>query len=70
MSSFIDLETSEQIQVDPKYLRREYLSQMDGFINSYRMECSESRVEYVVTDTSVPYEMMLTAYLGKRKRLG
>ena len=70
MSNFIDLETGENLQVDPKYLRKEYLAQMDRFVNSYRMECSESRVEYVLTDTSVPYELMLTAYLGKRKRLG
>jgi uncharacterized protein (DUF58 family) len=70
MSNFIDLETDENLQVDPKYLRNEYLAQMDRFVNSYRMECSESRIEYVLTDTSVPYELMLTAYLGKRKRLG
>ena len=70
MSSFIDLETNEQLQVDPRYIRREYLSQIEQFVDSYRMECSESRVEYVVTDTSVPYEFLLTAYLGKRKRLG
>ena len=70
MSTFIDLETNEQLQVDPKYLRREYLGQVERFVNSYRSECSESRIEYIVSDTSVPYELMLTAYLGKRKRLG
>ena len=69
-SSFVDLETNETLQVDPKYIRREYLAQMEAFVNSYRRDCSESRVEYVVTDTSVPYDFMLTAYLGKRKRLG
>ena len=70
MSNFVDLETDEQLQVDPKYLRREYLAQMEQFVNSYRMECSESHIEYVLTDTSVPYDFMLTAYLGKRKRMG
>jgi len=70
MSNFVDLETGEDLQVDPKYLRKEYLSQIEQFVNSYRMECSESRIEYVLTDTSVPFEFMLTAYLGKRKRLG
>jgi hypothetical protein len=27
-------------------------------------------IEYVNTDTSVPYDYMLTAYLAKRKHLG
>ncbi len=56
--------------MDPKYIRKEYLAQIEEFVDSYRMECSESRVEYVITDTSVPYDFLLTAYLGKRKRLG
>ena len=40
------------------------------FINEYRKDCSESQVEYIVTDTSVPYDLMLTAYLARRKRFG
>ncbi len=70
MSNFIDLETSENLHVDPRYLRKEYLAQLQAFIDTYRMECSESRIEYILADTSVPFDFMLTAYLGKRKRLG
>ena len=68
LTQFIDMETNEKLQVDPRYVRDEYLRQIDAFINGYRAECSESHVEYVVTDTSVPYDFMLTAYLGRRKR--
>ncbi|HUW56885.1 MAG TPA: DUF58 domain-containing protein [Planctomycetota bacterium] len=70
LTQFVDMETGQRLQVDPKYVREEYLSQIEGFVNEYRKDCSESLIEYVVTDTSVPYDFMLTAYLGRRKRFG
>jgi uncharacterized protein (DUF58 family) len=69
LSDFIDMETDEQIQVDPRYVREEYQRQIEQFIEDYRRDCSASRVEYVQTDTSVPYDFMLSSYLAKRKRL-
>ena len=70
LTQFVDMETGRRLQVDPKYVREEYLNQIDAFINEYRKDCSESLVEYIVTDTSVPYDLMLTAYLARRKRFG
>ena len=70
LSDFIDMETKEKIQVDPKYVRDEYLRQIGEFLEAYKSDCSASAIEYVVTDTSVPYDLVLTAYLGKRKRIG
>ena len=68
LTQFVDMETSERLQVDPKYVRAEYVNQVESFINQYRKDCSESHIEYVVADTSVPFEYMLTQYLGRRKR--
>ncbi|MFP4055319.1 MAG: DUF58 domain-containing protein [Candidatus Brocadiia bacterium] len=69
LSDFVDMETNEEIQVDPRYVREEYRKQVQQFIDDYRRDCSASRVEYVHTDTSVPYDFMLSSYLAKRKRL-
>jgi len=70
LSDFVDLETNERIQIDPRYVRDEYRRQIQAFIDTYKRACSESRIEYVTTDTSVPYDFMLSAYLSKRKHLG
>ena len=67
LTEFIDLETFARLQVDPRYVREEYLEQIEKFIGEYRRDCSESRVEYVVTDTSESYDQMLVRYLGRRK---
>jgi uncharacterized protein (DUF58 family) len=67
--AFHDLETNDRIQIDPAYVRDAYLEQMDGFIEGYRRACAESNIDYVMTDTSVPYDFMLSKYIAKRTLL-
>jgi uncharacterized protein (DUF58 family) len=64
--AFHDLETNDRIQIDPAYVREAYLEQMDGFVESYRRSCAETNIDYVLTDTSVPYDFMLSKYIAKR----
>jgi hypothetical protein len=66
--AFHDLETNQRIQVDPLYVRDQYVAQMEEFIENYRRACAEARIDYVLTDTSVPYDLMLTKYIAKRNR--
>jgi uncharacterized protein (DUF58 family) len=66
--AFHDLETNERIQIDPSYVREEYTSQLEAFIESYRRGCAEAQIDYVLTDTSVPYDFMLSKYIAKRNR--
>ncbi len=67
--AFHDLETDEKIQIDPAYVRDAYREQIDGFIEGYRRACAESNIDYVMTDTSVPYDFMLSKYVAKRTLL-
>ena len=64
--AFHDLETDERIQVDPAYVRQPYLEQIQAFIEGYRRACAEAQIDYVATDTSVPYDFMLARYIAKR----
>jgi len=66
--AFHDLETKQQIQVDPSYVRDAYRRQIEEFIAGYRRACAESQIDYVMTDTTVPYDFMLSRYLAKRNR--
>lgn len=68
-ASFIDMETGERIQVDPSYVRDEYRKQVEGYIERYRRMCADCHIDFVPTDTSVPYGFMLSRYLEKRSRL-
>jgi uncharacterized protein (DUF58 family) len=66
---FLDMETGETLQIDPRYVRDDYLRQVREFIDLYRRKCAECQIDYVMTDTSVPYDFMLSRYLAKRNRL-
>lgn len=66
--AFHDLETDERLQIDPAYVREVYVDQIKQFTENYRRECAESQIDYVLTDTSVPYDFMLSHYVSKRNR--
>jgi uncharacterized protein (DUF58 family) len=68
-ATFVDLETGERLQADPAYIRDEYCRQIAQFVDRYKQICANSQVDYVLADTSVPYDFMLSRYLVKRARL-
>ncbi len=67
--SFVDMETDEKLQVDPRFVRDAYLQEVNAFIDHYRKECSDRNIEYVLTNTSTPYDRMLLHYLSRRKAM-
>ena len=66
--TFHDQETGQRIQIDPAYVRDEYLAQIKAFCDGYRRACVEAQIDYVATDTSTPYDFMLTKYIAKRSQ--
>jgi uncharacterized protein (DUF58 family) len=69
LTAFLDMETGERLPVDPAYVRDEYCRQVQTFLDDYRRICADCQVDYVLTDTSVPYDWMLSRYLTKRAKL-
>ncbi len=67
---FVDLETDEEISTQPWHISREYQGKMDDFIKNYKNGCRENNIEYVLLDTSMPFDNALFQYLVKRKRIG
>lgn len=69
MSDFVDPETADRIQADPRWVREEYVKEVEAFIENYRRGCAEGFIEYVLSDTSVGFEVLLARYLSRRKSL-
>jgi uncharacterized protein (DUF58 family) len=67
--TLVDLEDQSRLQVEPNVVRDEYVGEITEFLNTYRRACNHNQVDYVTTDTEVPYDLMLGAYLNKRMRL-
>ncbi|MFH0964062.1 MAG: DUF58 domain-containing protein [Planctomycetota bacterium] len=68
LANFVDMETMETIHADPRYVRAEYLKLIREFTEAFRRDCAESRIEYVLTNTSVPFDVHLSRFLEARSR--
>ncbi|MBS3820250.1 MAG: DUF58 domain-containing protein [Planctomycetes bacterium] len=68
ITSFVDMETNERVQVDPRTVGDAYREEIVAFINRYRRECSDRNIEYIQATTTTPYDRMLMDYLARRKR--
>jgi len=70
LTTFRDLETGQRMEVLPEAIRGEYREAFSAFVETFRKGCADARVDYVLADTSVPYENLLAAFLTKRTRAG
>src|SRR3954464_14202671 len=66
--AFEDLESGEQMPVVPDSLRKEYVSLVNAHIESLRQRFSETRVDYMLCNTSQPLDHALFRYLSGRAR--
>ncbi|MHB1048916.1 MAG: DUF58 domain-containing protein [Bacteroidota bacterium] len=66
---FRDLETGETVTTQPYHIQKAYQHAMSEFIGRYKRECRENLIDYVLLDTSVPFDAALLQYLNKRQRL-
>src|SRR5690606_20214587 len=64
---FEDPEEGQRLQVDATGIRREYLSELESFRETYRRECFQIGVDYIPLDTSMQYDKALMEYLVSRR---
>jgi uncharacterized protein (DUF58 family) len=67
---FKDMETGRELLTDPWQVRKEYHDRLDEFIEKITRTCRDSRIDYHLLDTSVPFDKALFGYLAKRSKLG
>ncbi len=65
-SLFRDLETGEEIEVDPSVVRGEYCRKMTELQEFWIKQLRESGIDYVPIDIHQPYDKALSAYLKRR----
>ncbi len=65
---FRDLETGEELEIDPVSLRAAYQQQMQELCGFYRRGLAEIGIDYHLADTRQSYDRALTAYLDRRAK--
>ncbi len=66
---FKDMETKEELTTQPWHIQKAYQQSMKEFLDFYKKECRENNIDYVLLDTSMPFDKALFEYLNKRKRI-
>lgn len=66
---FRDMETGEELSLQPAQLRDNYTEAVRFFSENLRRSCRENNIDFVELDTAEPYNTALLAYLNKRKKL-
>ncbi len=67
---FRDMETAEELLTQPYQIQRAYQESMNEFIEGYKKQCRDQRIDYVLLDTGTPFDTALYEYLGKRQKIG
>ena len=65
---FRDLETGEELEIDPAAVRDNYLHKMRELNEFYRKGMTEAGVAYQRVDTRQSYDALLSSYLARRTR--
>ncbi|UCD95379.1 MAG: DUF58 domain-containing protein [Candidatus Zixiibacteriota bacterium] len=66
---FKDIETGEEMTTLPWQVKRHYAQLTREFSDYIAAECRQSRIDYHLIDTSVPFDIALYAFLAKREKL-
>lgn len=67
---FKDMETSEELMTQPWHIQKAYQEEMNKFLEYYKKSCRENNIDYVLLDTTTPFDVALFEYLHKRQRMG
>jgi uncharacterized protein (DUF58 family) len=67
---FEDMESGRRLRVEPAFLRQQYAADVRGWIDKLNRGCRNHQIDYNLLRTDTPYDQALTAYLGKRQRMG
>lgn len=65
---FLDMESSFSLISEPSIIRREYLSEVNNYLERMKQGCREFHVDYRFVKTSEPYEKVLTEFLLERQK--
>lgn len=63
---FRDMESGEELEIDPVAVRESYVREMEQLVAFYKKGLTEIGIDYQLVNTRTPYDKALAAYLGRR----
>ena len=66
---FIDLETNEEVDLNPFDLKKEFQLQKENLFSFIKEKASQNKIDYFLADLNDGFNQMLKSYLIKRSKL-
>lgn len=66
---FIDLESGEEIKLNPSLIREQYIQSINSFTEELKVKCGQYKIDFVESDINKGFDTVLYTYLVKRKLL-
>lgn len=66
---FVDLESGDELKVNPAELKEAYQKEMMAYEKELKLRCGQYKIDFVPVDCSEGFEPVLLSYLLKRKKL-
>jgi len=66
---FVDMETGEKLELDPRAARLAYKEALQKAIDNFRERCTILNVDYRLVSTGDPFEQFAVHYLAERRRM-
>jgi hypothetical protein len=63
---FIDLESGEEIKLNPNQVKEDYLAKVSGFYENLKNRCGMYKIDFVEADINKGFNEILYTYLVKR----
>lgn len=64
-----DMENKKRVLTHPGIIREKYKNVIKEFVETYKLSCLRSDIDYCLMDTKTPLDFALGAYLARRKML-
>jgi uncharacterized protein (DUF58 family) len=67
---FIDMESGEQVKLQPNQVKEFYTKQIKEFTDELRMKCLQYKIDFVEADINKGFFPILQTWMVKRKKMG
>ncbi|MFB0527015.1 MAG: DUF58 domain-containing protein [bacterium] len=64
-----DMENRRRVLTHPEIIREKYKNVLKEFVETYKLNCLRSDIDYCLINTKTPLDFSLGAYLARRKML-
>lgn len=67
---FVDMETGEQVRLQPNQIKEFYTKQVSTFTEQLKMKCLQYKIDFVEADINKGFYQVLQTWMVKRQKMG